>query len=113
MSTPEGLVKQQVIEILLRLDFLVIRLNSGGSHNVPCVLWYMDEFKARRAGVPDLLAFRMRGWPFYCFIDTKATTKPSSEQLEFKDEIERKGGACLFVKSVEDLMAQLEKVTTL
>lgn len=109
--TPESILKQQVVETLVRLGYLVIRLNSGGSHNIPCLLWYTDEFKAKRAGVPDLLVFTFTGHVLpYFFVDTKATTKPTPEQLDFKAEIERRGGVCLFVKAVEDLMEQLDAV---
>lgn len=117
--TPEGDLKKRVIELLVRQGYLVIKLNSGGKHNIPCSLWTCQEVETfQNGGVFDLLTigteivhritYRARETR-YVWIDTKATRKPSPAQLEFKKAVEARGGACLFVKSLEELMEGLAR----
>jgi len=105
--TPESALKHQILEILLHLNFIVIRLNSGGAFGVPCNLLYLPpEMIARRAGVPDLLAVSPDGQHYW--IDTKATRKPSAAQIEFATVMRARGDTCLFPRSVDELMEGLQ-----
>ena len=106
-GTPESQLKAIILEALLRLNFIILRINSGGRNNAPSVLWYLPpEMTAKHAGVMDILCVSPEGRPYW--IDTKATTKPSDAQLEFAAAMEARGIICLFPRSLEELLIEIQ-----
>jgi hypothetical protein len=108
MTTPESSLKSKVIQTLIYAGYIVIRFNSGGAVSVPCNLLYLPpEYIASRSGLFDLLVLSPAGK--FTWLDTKATRKPSPAQLDFAAAMEARGVDCLFIRDVDELMAELER----
>lgn len=88
-------LQSQIIEYLVKLGWLVIRVNSGRKGNVAFVSWYTADGR-RTKGVPDLIAVK-DGTAI--FVEAKwmgGHTRP--EQVEFAEALDKHGMAAHYVK---------------
>lgn len=92
-------VQDKVFQKLYDANCLVMRINGGTRGNVPFYYWkalfeptqddleYYD--KMLRKGASDIMGMFPDGTPFY--YETKAGTKPTTEQLLFLREVVKRG----------------------
>jgi hypothetical protein len=91
----EAEVQRQVIEYLLKRNFLVLRINSGRSGNVRFCYWQAGDKPACSDGISDLLVLSPGGqfWAIEC---KKRGGKASRAQLDFiRSVIARDGGSII------------------
>ena len=97
--TSESERQALLVEALLRSGALVIRVNSGRSHNIPWVRWGCLTTGWKAAGVSDLIAIFPDGEIIFC--EVKAIQgRYSDEQDTFRYELEQRGAKYLTVEQV-------------
>jgi hypothetical protein len=120
----ENEVKNDCRDLLLRLGWLVIRVNSGGvkgenettgkKRYIWFVIWQILGMVAQRAGVSDILAVQPpfgRFWAIECKKPGKlANTTPL--QRNFQAAVRAAGGIAVVVDDVELLRAEIAKERT-
>lgn len=116
MTEPRGIystgseldTQRQVIEWLVKMGFLILRINSGRAGSTRFVRWYAQEvIGARSAGVSDILALSPSGelWAFEIKRDYYSDVAPW--QAEFMKAVISRGAHALVIWNVDMLVNYL------
>jgi Holliday junction resolvase len=101
----EAEIQRQCIELLTRTGWLVVRVNSGRTRNIPWARWYNSEGLCRPKGVSDLLCIKDGR---FLAIEVKAPGETISPfQREFLQAAENHGAEVLIIDDVKDLESYL------
>lgn len=102
----EADIQKAIFETLIRLRFLVIRVNSGRKGVVSFVRWQVFGCEAQTTGISDILALSPNGRLYA--IECKAPgEKAKSHQSTFLLEAEKRGAKAIVADSLESLINQL------
>lgn len=116
-SQPETKIQKAIFAYLVRQNFLVIRVNSGGvtreykgeERFVAFVRWQELGSPASTRGISDIIAFAPWGQLFV--IECKALGKlaqTSESQGIFLEAAERRGAIAIIADNLEDVSAAVE-----
>lgn len=111
----EHQVQTQLMQYLRTIGWYCLRLNSGK--------FSVGEGRSKRfingqdAGTPDILAFKLLGFPSgkhittILFVEVKVPgNKPTALQTAKMEELEEYGARCFVTHSLEELQEQMETV---
>ena len=93
-------IQDVIFEHLVWRGWLVIRVNSGRKGNIPFNLWQCLGMDRRPKGAADLMGCTDTG-QFFAIECKKPGKKPTPEQEEFLQAVERRGGLAIVADGIE------------
>lgn len=98
--TERSEIQDPVRDTLIKLGFLVIRVNSGRRGGVWFVIWYILGSVAQMAGVSDLIGITPCG-RFFAVEIKQPGKKRRPEQVKFQNEIKKRLGLVAVVDTAD------------
>jgi Holliday junction resolvase len=103
-NLPESKVQKQVVELLEKTGWLIIRVNGGGVKTKGRFVWFYKIMNSGKSkGYPDITAFKGSN---FLLVECKKNEggKLSQEQLDFIDLSKSKNVLVHVVKNISQLI---------